>query len=100
MVWTETNPDDDHENNNDDYLATVVHAMILEFWEGTLDFEFWKSSTLASVPKKGDLSNPNKWRPVCTLETTYKILASIITRRINPVIRDHGLELQCGSEFK
>eukprot|EP00957_Ditylum_brightwellii_P165285 12584418-Ditylum_brightwellii.AAC.1 len=38
MVWTETNPNDEHENDDADYLATVIHAMILEFWEGTLDF--------------------------------------------------------------
>eukprot|EP00957_Ditylum_brightwellii_P198035 15087766-Ditylum_brightwellii.AAC.1 len=29
-------------------------------------------TTWPPVPKKGDLSNPNKWHPVCLLETTYK----------------------------
>ena len=85
MVWTEINPDDDHENDDANYLATVIHTMILEFWEGMLDFESWKSGTLAPVPKKGDLSNPNKWHPVCLLETH------------NTVIQDHRLEPQCGS---
>eukprot|EP00957_Ditylum_brightwellii_P141458 10776648-Ditylum_brightwellii.AAC.1 len=97
MVWNEENPDEDHDNDNDNYLTTIIHAMILEFWEGKLDFESWKSGTLAPVPKKSDLSNPNKWSPACLLETTYKTMAtSIIVRRINPMIWDHRLELQCG----
>eukprot|EP00957_Ditylum_brightwellii_P211855 15366679-Ditylum_brightwellii.AAC.2 len=64
MVWTEMNPNDEHENDNANYLITIIHAMILEFWEGMLDFKSWKSGTLAPVPKKSDLSNPNKWYPV------------------------------------
>eukprot|EP00957_Ditylum_brightwellii_P055384 4197590-Ditylum_brightwellii.AAC.1 len=87
----------DLENDNANYLATVIHAMILEFWEGTLDFESWRSGALTPVPKKGDLSNPNKWHPFCLLETTYKTLACIFARRINPLIQDHGLELQYDS---
>eukprot|EP00957_Ditylum_brightwellii_P175095 13331728-Ditylum_brightwellii.AAC.1 len=82
-------------NNNANYLATMNHAMIVEFWEDSFDFKSWESGTLAPVPKKGDLLNPNKWHPVCLLETTYKVLTSMIARRINPVIWDHGLEPQC-----
>eukprot|EP00957_Ditylum_brightwellii_P091799 6989561-Ditylum_brightwellii.AAC.1 len=60
MVWTKKNPEDEVANDNTNYLATVIHAMILEFWEGSFDFQSWESGTLAPVPKKGDLSNPNK----------------------------------------
>eukprot|EP00957_Ditylum_brightwellii_P159691 12154768-Ditylum_brightwellii.AAC.1 len=52
MVWTEKNLEDEHANDNDDYLATIIHAMIVEFWEGTLDCESWKYGTLAPVPKR------------------------------------------------
>eukprot|EP00957_Ditylum_brightwellii_P171330 13042569-Ditylum_brightwellii.AAC.1 len=84
-------------NADANFLASVIHDLLLDFWESNLDFESWKQGTLAPVPKSGDLSNPNKWRPVCLLETSYKVLASIIAHRINPVIRDNGLEAQCGS---
>ena len=47
--------------------------------------------------KKGVLSNPNKWHPVFLLKTTYKLLASIIAARMNPIVRDKGLEEQYGS---
>mgnify|MGYP003333642019 FL=1 len=89
--------------NKDKYLsycfANSIHKYLLEFWNGNNEtvFEEWRTGTLTPVPKKGDLSNPNKWRPVCLLEVTYKVLASIIATRMNPIVREFGLEEQCGS---
>eukprot|EP00957_Ditylum_brightwellii_P116630 8896494-Ditylum_brightwellii.AAC.1 len=50
MIWTEKTPDNEDDNVN--YQATVICAMILEIWEGTLDFEPWKSGTFVPVSKK------------------------------------------------
>eukprot|EP00957_Ditylum_brightwellii_P122058 9308605-Ditylum_brightwellii.AAC.1 len=72
MVWTKHDPDNDVDNNNANCLITVIHAMLLDFWSENTNFEYWASGILSHVPKKGDLSNPNKWQPVCLLETTYK----------------------------
>eukprot|EP00957_Ditylum_brightwellii_P060165 4569769-Ditylum_brightwellii.AAC.1 len=72
MVWKEHQLEDETANDNREYLVSVIHAMIVQFWNGEVDFGSWESRTLAPVPKKGDLSNPNKWQPVCLLETTYK----------------------------
>eukprot|EP00957_Ditylum_brightwellii_P057460 4356472-Ditylum_brightwellii.AAC.1 len=72
MVWKEHQPEDKAANDDAEYLASVIHDMIVQFWNGEFTFESWESGTLAPVPKKGDLSNPNKWQPVCLLETTYK----------------------------
>ena len=70
-----------------------LHHIIPKFWnKETPSYPEWQYGTLTPVPKKGDLSNPNKW-----LETTYKLLASIIASRMNPIVRDEGLEEQCGS---
>eukprot|EP00957_Ditylum_brightwellii_P178907 13627671-Ditylum_brightwellii.AAC.1 len=60
MVWTEETPDNEHANNNTNYLASVIHTMLLELGESTLDFESWKSGILAPIPKKSNLSNSNK----------------------------------------
>eukprot|EP00957_Ditylum_brightwellii_P099642 7589790-Ditylum_brightwellii.AAC.1 len=60
MVWTEDDPEEVADNDDADFLATTLHTMIVEFREGTFDFCSWESGTLAPVPKKGDLSNPNK----------------------------------------
>eukprot|EP00957_Ditylum_brightwellii_P091440 6962919-Ditylum_brightwellii.AAC.1 len=72
MIWTKHNPDDDADNDNANCLIIVIHAMLLDFWSKNTDFASWASGTLSPVPKKGDLSNPNKCQPVCLLETTYK----------------------------
>eukprot|EP00957_Ditylum_brightwellii_P066104 5014573-Ditylum_brightwellii.AAC.1 len=88
---------DDPANDDAEYLASVVHELLMDFWESKLNFESWKQTTLRPFPKTCDLSNPNKWRPVSLLETSYKVLASIIAYRIKPVIRDTGLEAQCRS---
>eukprot|EP00957_Ditylum_brightwellii_P034465 2614043-Ditylum_brightwellii.AAC.1 len=63
MVWTEATPEDEVANDNANYLASVIHDMLVEFWKSALDFESWTSGILLPVPKKGDLSNPNKWCP-------------------------------------
>eukprot|EP00957_Ditylum_brightwellii_P157337 11975107-Ditylum_brightwellii.AAC.1 len=46
MVWTEETPGDDHANGDTNYLATVIYAMLVNFWESALDFESWKSGIL------------------------------------------------------
>eukprot|EP00957_Ditylum_brightwellii_P065523 4970206-Ditylum_brightwellii.AAC.1 len=72
MVWKEHQSENKSNNDNAEYLVSVIHAMILDFWTGHLDFQSWESATLVPVPKKGDSSNPNKWQPICLLEPTYK----------------------------
>eukprot|EP00559_Dactyliosolen_fragilissimus_P001762 CAMPEP_0184862080 /NCGR_PEP_ID=MMETSP0580-20130426/6610_1 /TAXON_ID=1118495 /ORGANISM="Dactyliosolen fragilissimus" /LENGTH=561 /DNA_ID=CAMNT_0027359803 /DNA_START=327 /DNA_END=2009 /DNA_ORIENTATION=+ len=79
-------------------FINILHKIFSDFWHGRINsIESWQHGTLCPVPKKGNLSNPNKWRPVCLLECPYKILASIIAKRMNKIVRDEGLEEQCGS---
>eukprot|EP00957_Ditylum_brightwellii_P164712 12540798-Ditylum_brightwellii.AAC.1 len=64
MVWRDTSLEEGNPANADaDFLASVIHELLLDFWESNLDFESWKRGTLVPVPKSGDLSNPNKWSP-------------------------------------
>ena len=84
-------------NPNAEFLCQYVTDILGLFWTNELDVDSWKTGNLSPVPKKGDLSDPNEWRPVCLLETSYKVLASVLAFCINPLVRDHGLESQCGS---
>eukprot|EP00957_Ditylum_brightwellii_P140850 10729250-Ditylum_brightwellii.AAC.1 len=52
MVWKEHWPEEESVNDDAAYLASVVRAMIVEFWRGDLDFQSWESGTLVPVPKK------------------------------------------------
>ena len=71
--------------------------MIISIWEGGPIPEEWRFGTLCPIFKlKGETTDPNNWRPVCLLDVTYKILAAIIADRMNPHIRDDGMEEQCG----
>eukprot|EP00957_Ditylum_brightwellii_P141025 10743733-Ditylum_brightwellii.AAC.1 len=73
MVRRDTSLEEgDPVNADANFLASVIHELLLDFWESNLNFESWKRGTLAPVPKSGNLSNPNKWKPVCLLETSYK----------------------------
>eukprot|EP00957_Ditylum_brightwellii_P123749 9433829-Ditylum_brightwellii.AAC.1 len=72
MVWHELDPEDEEVNTDADFQATMIHGLLLDFCASKLDFESWKQGILTPVPKSGDLSNPNKWRPICLLETSYK----------------------------
>ena len=91
--------DPNEDKNLSNCFINTIHKYLLDFWNGNNEtvIKEWRIGTLTPVPKKGDLSNPNKWRPVCLLEVTYKTLASIIAARMNPIVRDFGLEEQCGS---
>ena len=74
-----------------------ILEMLESIWEGGPIPEEWRFSTLCPIYKlKGETTDPNNWRPVCLLDVTYKILAAIIAARMNPHIRNDGMEEQCG----
>jgi len=43
------------------------------------------------IPKNSDTGNPKNYRPITCLSTTYKILTSIIAKKISKHLRDHHL---------
>ena len=49
------------------------------------------------IPKKSNPSSVKDWRPISLLNTDYKILSSIISSRIKPILNlTISLEQQCG----
>eukprot|EP00957_Ditylum_brightwellii_P170239 12959312-Ditylum_brightwellii.AAC.1 len=98
MICEETKFQSSGENDDDGakYIVEYFHNVLISFWDGDISINKWYIGNLAQVPKKGDLSNPNKLRPVCLFKSTYKVLASIIAKRTNPIIQDNRLEEQCG----
>ena len=58
------------------------------------------SSHSKSITKKGDLSDPNKWRGINLLGICSKIIRSIIGNRLGDHFIIHGDEDQCGSVKK
>jgi hypothetical protein len=83
-------------------LGLISRETILEiftnFWYGKEDYKEWHEAILKWLPKKGDLSQANNWRGICLGDATAKIFSSIVTERLNEVMRIEGIESQFGSQ--
>ena len=58
----------------------------------------WRKAVISPIFKKGDNSNPSSYRGISLLDTSYKVYASILTKRISDEVEDKGLlpESQAG----
>ena len=46
----------------------------------------WHITIFRMLPKSGDLSNANNWRPIAVLPILYKIFSRLIYARIHPIL--------------
>jgi hypothetical protein len=62
----------------------LFHELITAFWNNP-DFnpDEWHQIKLCILPKKGDLSNPNKWRGIALGDIASKCVSSIIALRLD-----------------
>jgi hypothetical protein len=77
-----------------------------QFFEDTIIL-FWKNDQfqpiifqqikLSVLPKKGDLSGPNKWRGIALGDIAAKCISSIIDTRLTKYLTTFGIDKQCGS---
>ena len=74
----------------------TIHKHISDFFEGKTDHEALKRSQCVPVPKKGDLSDPNKWRGVMLMDIRSKVFSSIMTARAFKLLDKHGTRFQFG----
>jgi hypothetical protein len=73
-----------------------IHQYVAEFFEGTIDDEGWHCSQCVPVPKKGNLSDPNKWRGVMLMDVSSKVFSSIMNTRAFQLLELHGTQFQFG----
>jgi hypothetical protein len=79
-----------------------------QFFEDTITV-FWKNDQfqpidfqqikLSVLPKKGNLSDPNKWRGIALGDIAAKCISSIIATRLTKCLTTFGIDEQCGSLF-
>ena len=72
----------------------VHFNFILKFWNDNLDFEEWHEGQVVTVPKSGDLLDPNKWRGVNLMDIRSKIFSSLLCKRLFSIIKKHGVKYQ------
>uniref|UniRef100_A0A8D8X0K2 Craniofacial development protein 2 n=1 Tax=Cacopsylla melanoneura TaxID=428564 RepID=A0A8D8X0K2_9HEMI len=77
-------------------VESAIHKIIKEVWMKEIMPESWNVGVICPIHKKGDKSNCENYRGITLLDTTYKILTTIINNRIKEVINDKIGEYQCG----
>ena len=77
-----------------------VFQHVRKFWSGEADYEGWHSSQCVPVPKRGDLSDPNKWRGVMLMDVCSKIFSTIMNERAFVILDKYGTKFQFGGTPK
>ena len=79
--------------------ANISWLLLLynQFWHSQSDFDKWHEVQVVPVPKKGDTTDPNKWRGVNLMDIGNKIYISIMCGQLFKIIRKHGVKCQFGS---
>jgi hypothetical protein len=65
----------------------------IAYWENKIDAQQVHEAILIAVPKKGDLSQPKNWRPICLNDIFQKIISStLITKNLTALYVDISRE--------
>ncbi|GFT09220.1 transposon TX1 uncharacterized 149 kDa protein, partial [Nephila pilipes] len=59
----------------------------------------WKQSSCVLIPKKGDLSITENWRPISLSSTIYKLFTKCLTRTLQEWCETHGVISNCQKGF-
>ncbi len=73
-----------------------VHQCIADFFDGTQDYEGWHCSQCVPVPKKGNLSDPNKWGGVMLMDVASKVFSSVMNDQAFQLLELDGTRFQFG----
>jgi hypothetical protein len=81
-------------------LETFHKKSIIVFWNDP-DFnpDEWHQIKLCVLPKKGDLSDPNKWRGIALGDIASKRVSSVIAHGLAKHLRSFGVDKRHGSIF-
>ncbi len=75
----------------DDTPQRAVHKHVSDFFDGKTDHEGWHKSQCMPVPKKGNLSDPNKWIGIMLMDMCSKVISLIMTARAFQLLDEHGM---------
>ena len=83
------------------YFFSLVNSNLMPNFQQHLSSKkltFFQSRALIKlIPKKPSPTSVKDWRPISLLNTDYKILSSIISSRLKPILNSMiSLEQQCG----
>ena len=75
----------------------LIFGYLVDFWNGDADYWEWHTGLGVLVPKKGDLSDPNKWRGINLMDVVSKLFSCILNNRLYRLLDRHGVKTQFGA---
>jgi len=80
----------------DDVIGHAILDVINEVWSTGAVEPDWRTIVQIPIPKKGDLSQLENWRPICLVNVIVKIMNRMIYNRIGPVVDSQLRDAQFG----
>ena len=68
-----------------------------QFWHRQADFDELHEGQVVPVPKKGEITDPNKWRGFTLMDFGNKIYSSIMCGQLFKIFIKHGVKCRFGS---
>ena len=62
--------------------AAILHPHIAAAWENEEQMQSWTKGLIVKLPRKGDLRDCGNWSGITLLNTIYKVVATIIQKRL------------------
>ena len=77
-------------------LFAVLKEVLVRAWNDEEIPKEWLEGRIKMLPKDGDLLDPGRWRSITLLDAMAKIMSTILTFRLNEILKTNGLEMQNG----
>ena len=77
-------------------LLHLLWIIIGRMWKGEEIPKEWLIGRIKMLPKGGNLKDPNRWRSITLLDVASKIMSTILTHRLNKMLKTEGSETQNG----
>ena len=81
---------------DDDLCLAVIVDRVCNFWEKQTADDDWTTAVLRLLPKSGAAADLNNWRPMSLISLVSKLIAGIISDRLQTILLRIGQEMQCG----
>jgi len=78
------------------FLALPLHRYATKCFENGRLTRSFKTAVFKLIPKKGDCSDINKWRPISLLSCLYKVISRAINNRLKLVVNRFTTRAQKG----
>lgn len=77
-------------------LKKQIYLLVKKIWQEEQMPKNWEKATIIPILKNGDPTECNNYRGISLLDVTYKVIATIIKRRVETIVEPQLEEYQAG----